>query len=219
MKFYIKKSQQPPYPQKDNKFSLLNHQVFNNESGFVLVMSMLILIVLVLLGLSGSNTSLLETEISRNDRFHKMAFYNAEAGVWTTPKLISSTIDSSAAVTGAALGSVTYLDSEDSVFREIMGFDPLEADDPDPTDDRDLTFTLSPGGINYTVNVNIQRLGSYLIKGGGVEFGSGYEGIGTGSTGGTVVKFQEDSYGGGPRTTTSHIEAGYSKAVGVPGGL
>jgi hypothetical protein len=52
----------------------------NNENGFVLVTSMMVLIVLTLIGVLAMNNSNTERMISGNDRIHKQTFYNADGG-------------------------------------------------------------------------------------------------------------------------------------------
>jgi Tfp pilus assembly protein PilX len=54
---------------------------FKNEQGSILVIALLILTLLTLIGISASNTTQIEMQISRNDRQHKAIFYAAEAGI------------------------------------------------------------------------------------------------------------------------------------------
>ncbi|MCI5221300.1 MAG: hypothetical protein D3924_01110, partial [Candidatus Electrothrix sp. AR4] len=53
--------------------------VIENEQGFVMVLSLMVLLVLTLLGISSNRTSFTEIRIARNDNVAKMIFYNAEA--------------------------------------------------------------------------------------------------------------------------------------------
>lgn len=206
------------------KLAFLNAKILKNEDGFVLVMSILILGILIILGLSGSNNSLTETSISRNDRLQKMAFYNSEAGVYVTPKVISQLVNNGAEIApgDASLGVVSYVSADANqaddatvVFRKVMGYQTVD------TVTNDLTFPMTTNLLNYSVNIDITRVGSSLAAGGGVEFASGYEGIGTGSSGGVTVSYKESSTATdtGPRSSSSTIEAGYKKVVGMPGGL
>ena len=54
-------------------------EIINNEGGFVLVLSLMVLVVLTLLGISASRTSVTEVQIAGNDNMLKMDFYKAEA--------------------------------------------------------------------------------------------------------------------------------------------
>ncbi len=53
-----------------------------NEQGFVLVLSLMVLVVLTLLGISASRTSVTELEIAGNDNLAKMLLYYAESGAY-----------------------------------------------------------------------------------------------------------------------------------------
>ncbi len=53
-----------------------------NEQGFVLVLSLMVLVVLTLLGISASRTSVIELEISGNDNLSKMLLYYAESAAY-----------------------------------------------------------------------------------------------------------------------------------------
>ena len=79
---------------------------------------------------------------------------------------------------------------------------------------RDLKFVL--GG--ESVEVDVQRDRVENLAGGGAEFSSGAEGIGSGSAGGFATYFDLDSFGDGPNNATSNIGAEYRK-VDTPGGL
>ena len=54
---------------------------FKNDRGSVLVIGMLTLVLLSLIGVSATQTSRIEVEISGNDKAHKEAFFAAELGL------------------------------------------------------------------------------------------------------------------------------------------
>lgn len=54
-------------------------RIVGNEEGFVLVLSLMILVVLTLLGISANRTSITEVQIAGNENVIKMDFYKAEA--------------------------------------------------------------------------------------------------------------------------------------------
>jgi Tfp pilus assembly protein PilX len=179
--------------------------LLKNEQGSVMVIALLVLIVLTLVGIGANRTTTTDIQIAANEKFHKVAFFNADAGVYATPKLISSAIDEGANPTGT---SFTYLDAgTDAFFRELMGYDSNDAT-------RDLSFVL--GGEN--VEVDVQRTRAESLAGGGAEFAAGAEGVGSGSAGGFAIYYAFDSFGDGPKNATSNVGATYRK-VNVPGGL
>ena len=53
----------------------------NNEQGFVLIASLMMLMVLMIIGIAATNTTNIELQISGNDKLNKQTFYQAEAAV------------------------------------------------------------------------------------------------------------------------------------------
>lgn len=56
-------------------------QILNNERGSVIVFAILILAILTIIGISSSNTSIMESQIVRNEAVRRQNFYRAESGV------------------------------------------------------------------------------------------------------------------------------------------
>jgi hypothetical protein len=201
----------------DNVLKFLFRPVAN-DNGSVLVISLLILVILTIVGISSTNTSIVELQIATNDQLSKIAFYNADSGIFGTPKLISHAINTSGeslvgAVTDSVATGVTYLPASGyingSFYGQIAGFDPYDGGT------NDLTF--ANGGIN--VQIDVQRTGQKNVVGGGAEFATGSEGIGSGSIAGVSIFYALDSAGTGPRNSAANIVADYRKVIGVPGGL
>jgi hypothetical protein len=175
------------------------------NEGSVTIIALLILVILTLLGVSAAVTSRTEVQIAGNDRFRIIAFEHADSGVYITPKVISVCVENNVE---QALAGVTYLGSTGNFYKEIMGF-PYS-----PPDAPDLRFVLG----SFNVDVDVDRLGTEYLTGGGTEFASGAEGIGPGA-GGVGILFNIDSFGEGPAGSRSRVDAVYRKVVGVPGGL
>jgi len=190
-----------------------------NEEGSVIVVALMILVVLTIIGISATDTTTVELQIATNDKFHKIAFYHADAGVYATPKLISEAINDKATpgdLVNATYGAFTYLDpgtnddgsSGPTFYRELAGFDPYDTA-------TDIRFAL--GGDN--VDVDVERDRAETLAGGGAEFAAGAEGAGVGSTGSVAIFYNLDSFGSGPRNSLSNIGATYRKVVATAGGL
>jgi hypothetical protein len=175
------------------------------QNGSALIVAMLILVVLTILGLSATQTTQMEISIAGNQKLYKTAFHLADSGIYAVPKLINECYENDG---DQSFTSVTYLGATGTFYRELMGFD--VHDDP-----RDVRFSID--ALNVDVDVN--RTGAQNLPGGGVEFASGYEGIGFGSSGGVAVSYDLDSLGRGPVLSQANIVAGYRKVLGVPGGL
>jgi len=183
----------------------------SGEQGSVMIVALVILVLLTIIGISATSTTNIETQIAGNEKFQKIAFYTADSGVPTSAKLISTIMDSQSQ---PALTAVTYAEVEDvtePLLGQIMGYEPYD------NGSRDVTFTFSS---NTTASADIERTGTEVLAGGGVEFGSGAEGVGGGTAGGGVAIFYDiDSEGNGPSNSKSGIIADYRKIIGVAGGL
>ncbi len=173
--------------------------------GYTTVIALLILVVLTILGVGATITTAIELQIAGNQKFQLIAFQNADSGVYVTPKLISTCIDNNDEQT---FSDVTYLGSDGTFYRELMGFDAYDAS-------RDVRFVVT----GFNVDVDVSRLGVQYNTGSGVEFGSGAEGIGVGSLGGVSILYDIDSSGSGPSSSVANVSGVYRKVVGVPGGL
>lgn len=187
----------------------------SDEQGSVLVVALLILVLLTIIGIAATSTTNIETQIAGNEKSQKIAFYNADSGVYPTAKVIGTILDRQAEPTDAQLDPIVYLQNDGitegadgTLFRELMGYDDYESAE-------DIEFTLD----SYRVGVDIERTGSRYVAGGGVEFASGAEGIGVGSGGGIAIYYEMNSTGDGPANSQSNIAADYRKVIGVPGGL
>lgn len=187
----------------------LNNRLLR-EHGSVLVVALLILVLLTLIGISATTNTDIETLIAGNEKFHKIAFYNADSGIFPAAKLVSATVDTQSEPNT----TITYVQADgnegaDGTFLdEVMGY--VESDPED-----DIKFTPS----DYEVRVDIHRTGARNLVGGGIEFAAGAEGIGSGSGGGVAIFYHIDSKGDGPANSLSNVVADYRKVVGVPGGL
>ena len=193
------------------------------ENGSVMVIALLMLAFLTLIGMSAATNSSNEIMMAGNDKFHKIAFYNADSGIYVAPKMISLCVDNGEPDENPT--NIAYLDSngdpdasdttlDDIFFYEIMGYDELLGRDSHDSAS-DMRFVV--GGHN--VAVDIERSGQQSMAGGGVEFASGAEGVGSGSSGGVALLYTMDSLGNGPSSSLSNIGAVYRKVVGVAGGL
>ena len=191
-----------------------------NEDGAVTIIAgLLILVILTLIGISATNTTTVELKIAANDQFHKIAFFNADSGLYETPKVISSVVNTSAQVPlgpGFDHTGVQYLPStaakQTEFYRQVMGYLTYDGGATD--------ITFVPGGINTQVDVRRDR--AQNIGGGSAEFAAGAEGIGSGSTGGVAIFYDMSSNAQGPPTfspSISRLGAEYRKILGLAGGL
>lgn len=190
-------------------------KIMSDESGSVIIAAVLILVGLTIMGIWAMNTTVTEYHIASNDQFHKIAFTNADSGVYATPKLVSKAINESTPQDATVMGWFGFAfdpgTDEDELYEQILGYTAWDGGDPD--------ISMTSNVYNDTIEVDIQRTRQQLVAGGGVEFSSGAEGIGVGSTGGVNIFYALDSIGSGPRQSVSNVVAEYRKVLGIPGGL
>jgi hypothetical protein len=183
-----------------------------NENGSAIIIALIILAVVTILGVTTSNISITELFLSGNDVAKKISFFNADSGVFAVPKVISRAIDDRETPIAfsppfvfndigddATIGDRTF-------YRELSGF-------ASPDSAPEISFKND--ATNDTA-VDIERLGSYTLVGGGAEFGSGAEGHSTSLKG---LRFNLNSVGQGPKNATTNIQARYLKVIGTAGGL
>jgi hypothetical protein len=190
-----------------------------NEEGSVIVVVLFILVIVTLIGISDTSNTVVELQIASNDQLQKIAFYNADSGIYGTPKLISNAVNTMldppvATDTGSIAPGIEYLPDDGSYvantfYRQIVGFDAYDGGTND--------ISFAPGGI--AVDVDVERRRQRNLVGSGTEFASGSEGMGSGSVGGVAIFYGMNANGTGPRNSASNLTAEYRKVIGVPGGL
>jgi hypothetical protein len=189
-----------------------------DESGSVtIIAALLILVMVTLLGLSAMDTTTVELTIAGNDLRSRLAFFSADSGVYGVPKIISQAVNVGAPVgiageTGSIAAGATWSNTagnpQNDFYNQIMGYATYIAA-PD--------IDMLQGGFN--TQVDVRRIRSKVVTGGGAEFASGHEGIGVGASGGTAIFYRLNSRGQSTRRAVSNVIADYRKVVGVAGGL
>jgi len=163
-----------------------------NEEGVILITIILLMAVVALLGVIAIDTSTVDVQISGNQRRASEAFGGAEAGTDLAQPIIERTI------AAGALEPTTITDgtvdpnplSGVNLETGVNGGSDYNADSPFANPD----LTVSVGAAD--VKVDIDRLYSYALPGGSLEFASGYEGVGAGAGGGGVgVLYRVDGVG------------------------
>jgi len=158
----------------------------NNEKGMVLVLAIFMLALLSMIGLSSMMTSTTEINISANEKFSKMVYYQAESGLTLGCELIErlqgtevvddgETIDQDETVTVVDGTFMRELKNSDAnmVWHKNNQMDFVGLD----TDNSSLGPDVLLRG-NFMVNLDIDKLGTAHVAGGGAEFGAGDQGVG-----------------------------------------
>ena len=190
------------------KTSLDLRRPLNNENGSVIIAAIFILVLVTILGVAATNTTTLELQIAANDQFMKMAFYNSDASLYGTAKLISTAInveDSVNSGSGTDAPGLTYLTSASDFYRQIAGY---------AVYDNLIDINFNAGGID--AQTDARRDHTAQIEGGGAEFATGSESAGTTAIG---IYYVISATGFSNRQTASDLTANYRKMIRVPGGL
>lgn len=181
----------------------------NNERGAALIISIMLLAVLLVISMGLVKMTGTDLQISSNYKFYNEAFYNADEGVGISPGIIIRTVENQPNLdsTDSSKGYVadTTDDDGDGVIyfvEEILGRHDNDPDDADT--DPDLSYTNASG---HTVKVDVDRTGASPLPGASSEFGSRYEGVGSGSAGGVAIKFRVNSKGESSSNSSSNISA------------
>nr|NJM02671.1 hypothetical protein [Desulfobacula sp.] len=168
----------------------------NNENGYALLGTLLILVLLIVIGMAATTNTSLEIQIAGNDRIHKETFYQADGGTQIGIRLVEESIGNVGPFT--ALDADGILIDPDSPNNTILIVDPALVDNEDLTRNqntmsdtaRDLAYF--PGGYdaalpdpNISTHTNIIADGvTSTVAGAGLQMLAGYEGKGKGTAGG-----------------------------------
>jgi hypothetical protein len=208
----------------------------DSQHGTAIVMAMIILMVLSVIGIYAVSTSTVETKIAGVEQGFQEAFYTADAGepigTYVTKQILHFDPQNAGDLANA-LG--TQFPSGVVQNPNLYGsagklFTNLTRDLSEPHPDTgsgataDIIAALADSeklGLPAYVQllIKIDRLRSVTMPGGGVEFASGYEGVGLGGGGGVGVIYDVDSVGiYGLRGAGSRVSLGYRYVPGVAGG-
>jgi len=203
------------------------------ETGSVLVISLLFMVVLSLIGVFAMNTSTVEQDIAANDKFHKMAFYNADSGIFVVPKLIHECLMEYGENLPVIPGGI-LVPADNAAGWDIVGsgngsfYERMMYVDADPLSlNPDIILDFEGNGIVDDTDTLIDVVrqggsGSWARQkaGGGAEFSSAGRGIGRGGSGGSAdIVYTFNSWGFALSNSQSLITAEYNKVPDVPGGL
>lgn len=180
---------------------------FRNEDGSTLIVAVLILLLCTIIGIAATNTSTIEIQISGNDKFHKIAFYGADSGVYTVPKLISPIIDVKGDPYPLSSAFTLSDTSATDAFYKKLAFGNI----PYPH----IKFDV--GNDNHVVKVIVEKLRSTNLVGGGVEFAAASEGAGVGGLKG--IFYGLDSVCTRLQNSRSNVGAQYLKVTSAAGGM
>ena len=183
--------------------------IIGSEKGFILILSLLLLLVATVLGVTALSTSTTNVMMSGNQRLSELNFAAADGGVSVSVPIINNT---------AFFGDVSSLYSSGSDplvsnpvdFRdEILGATivdcpNLSAGCPAPAPDIDFPL------LDTNTYVDVDYLYAILNEGSSPEMVSGFDGLGKGSAaGGVSIYYEVTSVGQGLVGSETAVDAIY----------
>ena len=215
----------------------------NNESGFVLIASLLILLVLTVLGIAVNRNTNIEWQIAMNERVHKEAFYNADAATELASEILEQSVaclgfgedPNGKVLPGAALNNVYIDPSSLGFWRNYApnGIDfPSEKDPADwGADDvrPDIVYpvsgafsaydSLNKNNTDWRPHARIKIGGNTrLTSGAAIQMAAGYEGVGKSlAMNGAVLLYDIKVTQIGQRGSVSRIFIQYGHPLGTEG--
>jgi len=197
----------------------------NSEEGSTLVVSLLILALLSLVGIAAITTSTIESNIAGNEKFYKIAFYEAEGGTELGTELIEENICCPAGFSSPIIGDkakkVRIADDNADVNpspvplafwqNELTGS--LIPDD----NNRHAYFPSNYTGLDPHTNITFSGV-TRLSTGSALQMAAGYEGVGKGAAGGGMhLLYEIHSQHKGKHNSKSVVKIQWRHVVGQEG--
>lgn len=191
------------------------------EEGFVLVASLLILLVLTVMGIAVNRNTELEWRIAMNERHQKDAFYSADAAT----ELAAEVLEQSIACLGFDSSTAKDLPGQITVRVEANagGFWRQYATSGIPVDlipsnqNRDLVYPA--GAADDAPHANIRIAGdTKLTTGAAIQMAAGYEGLGKAmGSGGVSLVYNINAQAIGNNGSQSTVCVQYAHILGTEG--
>ena len=198
-------------------------RLIGSDRGVALIFALVLLLVVSIIGSSATLTSQIDLKLSGNTKVMRTSFYVADGGIMLSPKVISQIITHRALPTSEQTPLLAYDDyakvGEDPLLlKKIMGF---AMDNDYQDEDLNASDISMDKGTLGNMAVDLTRVATHYLSGGGVEFAAGTEGVGVSSSASAAIIYRLDSrgtVGTAAKTTSSNIVAQYRKVAGVAGG-
>ena len=185
-------------------------KTIDNERGFVLIVSLLMLTVLMIIGIAATNTTTIELQISGNDKINKTTFYAADGGLDIGAELVEQSIwdfpsKTLPLVDGVArLGHLSIL-GDYTLLQSNPYFDPQDIDIANP--DAFFSYSLANSTATTIPRIDLWVAGRPVHgRGGSLQQLAGYSGSGKGAAGGgSATKYNIHSIAYGPNNSRTSL--------------
>ena len=171
----------------------------DNENGYILITSLLLLLVLTLIGMSAINTSTVENMLSGNMKLRERNLSKADGGLDISARVINYVVSAGDQIGFADIIGDATLETE---LRTVF-FDCDSNEDANP----DVSYAVDEAGGN-NVNVDIDKM--YNKWGNdAIEFAAGYEGLGKGGASGFKVFYRINALSSGLASSEAEVGSIY----------
>lgn len=209
-------------------------QLHLNEEGFVLVVTLLIMVVLTIIGVAMNRSTTTELLIAGNDKVHKQSFTEADGGTEFAAEILELNIGCLEFASSGA-ESVLITDPEDSGDNNALQLDGVIGIDSGslklwqngvghwsdqvgityPADDqRDMWFPPTYTAGEPHTNITVEGEANFA-EGSSIILAAGYLGLGRGmGSGGIVMNYEVHSQHLGLRDSESVIRVQWRHVVG-----
>jgi len=186
-------------------------KTMKNEQGFVLITSLLMLMVLMIIGISATNTTTIELRISGNDKVAKETFYQADAGTQAGMALAYDNASKGGYAADDLIVGAVMVKHKDFYLNENPTPSIPPTDSEWAAADAYFPPTAVPPIVPRTDLVFKSTL--TLARGGSNQMVSGYEGAGRTSASGSVREFDIWSRHTGNANSTSTINIDWNYEI------
>ena len=184
-----------------------------NEDGSIIVISLIMLMLVMLIGMSATTTAVIDMQAAGNERLHKRAFYAADGGTQAGQEILELNI-----------ACPQGFSSDDLLIGRARVVDKnlwLQVDAPTadfPSDDDGIRDIQIPNS-DTAPHTNITAFGnSQYTIGGALQMAAGYEGLGkAAAAGGVLLVYDIYSQHLGEHNSESVIMARWRHVVGQEG--
>ncbi len=195
-----------------------NNIILGDESGFVLIISMFVLVILSLIGIAATTTTTLELQIAGNDKVIRDAFHKADGGIENAIEMVEQNLlcplgfsaapagfdnDDPSSASSFAIGGVDIFDNTFALDEQQRDLPDARADQTTleltdiPSDElRTLRLPINPANrVDTAPHTNIATYGvTKYLAGSAIQMAAGYEGKGKGAaTGGGSIVYEVHS--------------------------
>ena len=191
----------------------------NDEQGFILVVSLLILLVLTIIGIAANRNTTTELLIAGNDKVYKETFLNADGGAEVAQELLEQNLACIPGFSSTEASGDAILDDFVNVTTNSLDFWLNSLSSPLP----DISYTsrdmylpwdyAATDGIHTNMNVAGD---TRLTTGAAIQMAAGYEGKGKGiCAGGTWLLYVIRSQHYGKINSCAIVRIGYRHIIGT----